>query len=140
MPKRPRSVTFLIIGVFLLGIWNLLRALALWQQSGLLRSEGVTLDPNWRILAAVSWALLFSVLSFALWRRRRAARPWLLFILAAYYAHNLLLLVAFALAPVLQQALLARIVLYLSAVIFAAWALYRPGNRSFWRTDSPEQL
>jgi hypothetical protein len=85
--NRPLSVTLLTWGVFLLGLVNVWRAVALFKQSNLLLDLGVSLDPRLRMFVAIIWALVFISISLSIWRRWKAARfltPILLILYAVY--------------------------------------------------------
>lgn len=135
LSDRPRSVTFLLWGVFLLGIWNALRAYVLSEQSALLRDAGVQPDPAWRISISLVWAALFILLGVALWLRKPGARPGLMVCAAIYGVYNLLLAVFIAQAPATRQSWPAGLALSVILLLYIAWALYRPANRRYWQSQ-----
>jgi hypothetical protein len=95
--KRPKSVTFVAIGVITIGLLNAWRAVVIGQQSQLLLSAGVVLDPRIRLSMATVWAILFIVCGWLLWTRGGGwIRPKL-------HALIPVLLTLYALSQVAQQ-------------------------------------
>ncbi len=144
LSDRPRSVTFLLWGVFLLGIWNVLRAYVLSEQSALLRAAGVQPDPAWRIGFSLLWAALFILLGVALWTRRSAARPGLMICATLYGVYNLLLTALVAQSSPTRQSWPATLAMSVVLLACFAWALYRPANRRYWQAggadlDQPQE-
>jgi hypothetical protein len=121
------------LGGFLLGGWNLWRALLLLRRRPLLTALEVSLDPFWRALAALLWAGLFIVAAVALWQGRGKWR-WLLPAgLALYALYQLSLLFFFAQSPLARQGWGASLSVYTLGLLAATWALYRPATRPYWR-------
>lgn len=131
--SRPRSVTILTLGGFLLGLWNLWRVLVLIPQSPLLIELGAHLDPRVRLVIALFWASWFTLLASGLWLRRPAVR-WLFplsFLL--YTIYHLSLLAFFMPAPAARQGWQGTLVLFLSALLWSTWVLRRSAHTSYWR-------
>ncbi len=129
------SVTIIALGGFLLGGWNLWRALLLWRRRSLLTALEVSLDPAWRALLALVWAALFLLAAVALWQGRGQWR-WLLPAgLALYALYQTCLLFIFARSPLARQGWGASLFAYVLALLAATWALYRPALRPYWRRD-----
>jgi hypothetical protein len=127
------SVTITALGGFLLGGWNLWRALLLLRRRPLLTALEVSLDPFWRAVVALLWAGLLIVAAVALWQGRGQWR-WLLPAgLALYALYQLSLLFFLAQSPLARQGWGASLFVYTLALLAALWALYRPAARPYWR-------
>ncbi|HEX6383653.1 MAG TPA: hypothetical protein VF177_03185 [Anaerolineae bacterium] len=131
--KRPLSVTLTLWGVFLLGVWNIGRAIALGRQSSILLALGATPDPRLRLVIAVFWGLLFLGLALALWRRRSFTRQAVPISLLLYTLYRLSLLLFFTQVPVNWQAWLPQSMMYVGVIVFAQWALNRAGAKTYFR-------
>ena len=131
-PQRPKTVTFLIVGVFLLGTWNAGRTLAIAQESRLLLALTVTPDPRIRIGMAVVWTGIFWGLAAAMWWRRPFSRKGTPILLTIYAIVDLLLPVFFTQGLFNRQAWLVTAVIYVLAITFAYWILHRPATKSYF--------
>lgn len=130
--SRPFSVTLVTWGVFIIGLANVWRAVALFQQSGLLLELGVSFDPRVRMLVALVWALIFILMFVASWRRLTVSRfltPLLLFLYAVYEVGFSGL---FAQSTVSRDGIQASVILYGIAVLFSAWALNHKSARRYF--------
>jgi hypothetical protein len=72
--ERPRSVTLVAWGVFLLGMVNGWRAIAIFNQRRLLLQWEVSVDPAIASIASSFWFSLFSVATYLRLRRRPLCR------------------------------------------------------------------
>jgi hypothetical protein len=121
------------LGGFLLGGWNLWRAILLIRRRPVLTSLEVSPDPLWRATMALFWVVLFVIAAIALWQRRGRWR-WLLPLgLASYALYQFGLLLLFAQSPLARQGWGASLFAYALALVAAMWALYRPAIRPYWR-------
>lgn len=131
--SRPRSVTILTLGGFLLGLWNLWRAVTLIRQVPLLLELGSVLDPRVRLTIALLWAFWFPVLAGVLWLRRPAARWLFPLSLSVYSVYHLALLAFFMPTATARQGWPATATLFLTLLLWSVWVLGRPAHRSYWR-------
>lgn len=132
--QRPKTVTFLIFGVFLLGIWNAGRTLAIAQESRLLLALMVAPDPRIRIGMAVVWSGIFGGLAAAMWWKRPFSQQGTPILLTIYATIDLLLPVFFTQGLFNRQAWLVTAVTYILAIIFAYWILNRPAAKLYFGT------
>ncbi|MBE2197706.1 MAG: hypothetical protein IAE79_03780 [Anaerolinea sp.] len=131
---RPHSVTILLWGVFLIGVWNGGRAFALQQSLAL--PLPARLDPGWRLVIALIWAVLFISAAVALWQRRRGTppftRPLIPNLLLCYALFNLSLFALGIRAPLNRQSWLMETILYAGLVLFSYWTMNRPATLSYF--------
>lgn len=129
---RPLSVTLVIIGVFLLGLLNAWRALALGQQRGFMLELGIMPDPLVRLVMAAVWSGLFLLSAVGLWRRQ----PYLRFVLPVglliYVLYQLAFPVLFGATTQARSGLPAFVVLYSLGLIFIIWALNHRAARDYF--------
>ena len=130
---RPRSVTLIAWGVFLLGLVNGWRALGFLRQRTLLEELGVVPDPGIALLIALFWTAVFVILAVIIWQGRSVSR-WLGPALLLIYALNQLLLVAFfAQSGQSRSALAGNAGLYAIALFIMTWALNRRSARVYFQ-------
>lgn len=135
-PHRPRTVTFTVGGVFLLGMWNAGRAVALAQQSQLLRALDAQPDPRARLVVAVVWAFVLWGLAVALSQQRPFTRRAIPILLTIYAGYELLLWHIFSkMTPGQQQQWLLTAFFFLCAILFVSWALNRPAANRYFKTE-----
>jgi hypothetical protein len=94
--SRPRSVTLIAVGVLLLGLVNIYRALILFQQIDLQLDLGVNLDPRVRMVFAVIWSIVLIALAAALWLRKSLTRVLVPALFLVYAIYRLALVGIFA--------------------------------------------
>ncbi len=131
---HPRTVTITALWVFLLGMWNVWRAVEVSNRLGLLLELGSTLDPRIRLGMAVVWAVLFIVLAALLWKGRSAVRRLLPLSLLLYALYRLSLMAFFMPAPAARRGWPTIAVFYIAALGWTLWVLYRPANEHVWET------
>lgn len=130
---RPRSVTLIAWGVFLLGLVNGWRALGLWRQRSLLEELGVVPEPGMVLLLAWLWAAVFAILAVFVWQGRPVSRFLAPALLLTYALYQLLLVVLFAQSDESQSGLLGSAGLYAVAFVVMSWALNRRGARAYFQ-------
>jgi hypothetical protein len=123
--NRPRSVTLTLWGVFLLGVWNFGRALALYQQRDLLQELAARPDPLFRLIVALVWGVVFIGLADMLRRKRPFTRRLIPLGILLYTLYELGQIAIFAPATLARQALPFDALLALGGVLFSGWALNR---------------
>ncbi len=138
LPKtiRPRSVTFTLWGVFLLGVWNFGRALALNQQMGLLLELTIQPDPRFRLIIALVWGFVFMGLWWLVRKKRPFTRKLLPLILILYAVYELSLTTLFAQTALAQQAIWLNLSFYLLLTLFITWALNRTEANNYFTSKS----
>jgi hypothetical protein len=129
---RPRSVTFTLWGVFLLGVWNFGRALALSQQMDLLLEIAVQPDPRFRLIVALIWGFVFIGFWWFVRQKRPFTRKLLPLILILYAVYELSLTILFAQTPLAKQAISLNLSFYLGLILFITWALNRTAANNYF--------
>ncbi len=130
--NRPRSVTYTVYGVFILGIVNVWRAVVLGQQMALLWHYNPSLNPLVRLIVSLIIAVVSVWLAAALWHKKpftRQATPLLLLACALY---RMVLLALWVQSPVARQGWLGEMVLYAAAILFTTWALNRRASQAYF--------
>jgi hypothetical protein len=133
--SRPFSVTLVTWGVFILGLANAWRALALYRQSDLLLELGVSLDPRLRLFLALIWAAVFVILAISLWRRWATARFLAPALILFYSVYELGISSLFALSAETLSGLPANLAMASVAVAFSAWSLNRKAARQYFQVS-----
>ena len=133
---RPRSVTLALLGVFLLGVWNFGRALAVSQQMDLLLEISVQPDPRFRFIIALIWGFVFIGLWWLVREKRPFTRKLLPFILVLYAVYELSLTILFAQTALAQQAIWLNLSFYLLLTGFITWALNRTAANNYFTNKS----
>jgi len=136
--KRPFGVTLVSWGVFLLGLANLWRATALYRQSDLLLELGVSLDPRFRFILALFWAIAFILAAFALWRKWTVARFITPVLLLLFSVSELGLTFWFARSANSRDSLSIGAVLYVILILFSVWALNRKAARRYFEIEEED--
>ena len=134
--RHPRSVTLALWGVFLLGMWNFGRALALSQQMALLRALSIQPDPRFRLIIALIWGFVFVGLYWFLRQKRPFTRKLLPLSLMLYAIYELSLTILFAQTPLAKQAIWLNLSFYLSLILFITWALNRTAANNYYSTHN----
>lgn len=132
VPRRPLSLTLTALGIFLLAMWNVWRALIIARQSPLLQQLGVTLDPYTRLALAGFWAVVFLLLALGLWQRRRVVRYLLPPAVFFYGILHLALWQFFASAPAARQGWFMQLALLIVATAWTTWVCLRQAHGDVW--------
>jgi hypothetical protein len=136
---RPQRVTILLWAVFLYGVWNVGRAVALGRQLSVLAGWGAQPDPRLRLAFALIWIILFWAAAVALWRRRpftRRAIPLLLLIVTVY---ELSLNGVFAQSPLARHNLALNAGFYAATILYSVWALGSAATIPYWGQPDKEE-
>ncbi len=132
--KRPFTVTLTIMGVFLLGLWNLGRAAALYREQDLLLTLQVQPDPRLRLTIALVWAVIFGGLVWAVWRRRPFSQKAIPVLTAIYATYDLGLRIFSPPARLNGANWLLTGAFYLIIILFMAWALNRQAANDYFQS------
>lgn len=119
--KRPFAVTLVLWGVILFGVWNLGRAITLYQQLDVLLNLNIHVDPRMRLVIASFWVILFFWLAWELRKRKlfcQRAIPAALF----FFALSDLILYAFVPTAVKNPWWLPGL-FFTIIILFSLWAL-----------------
>jgi len=133
--ERPRSVTLVAWGVFLLGMINGWRSVTIFRQRWLLLDLGVTLDPAVLAIAAAVWGLLFVAAAAIIYRHHPASRwltPVLLFTNTLF---GIALTTIWAEAPESGGGLRLTTFFSMAILIFVIWVLNRKAARDYFITE-----
>ena len=133
--ERPRSVTLVAWGVFLLGIINGWRAVTIFRQRRLLLDLDVTLDPAVVAVAAAVWSLLFVAAAVIIYRRHPASRWLTPLLLAAYALFGFALTAIWGEAPESGGGLRLTTFFSIVIIIFVIWVLNRKAAREYFVTE-----
>lgn len=133
---RPRSVTLALIWVFLLGVWNFGRVLALYQQMDLLLKLTVQPDPRFRLAMALVWGFVFMGLWWLVRKKRPFTRKLLPLILILYAVYELGLTILFAQTSLAQQAVWLNLSFYLFITLFISWALNKTSSNDYFTSNA----
>lgn len=129
---RPKSVTFTIYFVFLLGVMNSWRVVALWQQSELLLSYDPSLNPRIRVVVSFVIAVLSLWLAAALWRKKPFTRHTIPLLWLGCALYRMMLLGVWVQSPVARQGWAGEMVVYAAAILYTIWALNRRANQPYF--------
>lgn len=136
-PKRPRTISLVLLVLVILGIIQAAKGVALREQFALLLDLQVRPDPRLRFLIAAVWMVLFWSLAIALWRKMAVTR-WLTPLLLAFYAlYELAILRLFTQVPISSDRWLQYTIVTVVLVLFAYWALNRSAANSYYLEDVP---
>ena len=123
---HPRAIRFIQLGLWLLSLWNLARAFALWQQAAWRTDLPLTPDPRLRLALALAWAAIFAG---AAWRLRVLGSGRLIpLLLAAFGVLELSMITRFASWPPAVPPILA----FAAFTGFAGWSLWRSPVRALF--------
>ncbi len=136
-PKRPRTITIVLLLLILLGIWQAAKVVALTGQSRLLLDLNVKPDPRLRLILAAGWMLAFWGLAFALWRKMTATQRLIPILLAVYALYELAILYVFARISISEQRWIQHGLISVVTVVFAYWALNRSATIPFYLEEEP---
>lgn len=130
--KRPFSVTLTLWSVFLFGVWNIGRVAALGQEIQLFLDLEIRPDPRLRLLLALVWAILFSIVWLGLRGRRPFTRTAVPVLLLLYAISELSFQLFFAQAPAARQSGGINALFYILMILFTGWALNRTAAKPYF--------
>jgi hypothetical protein len=129
---RPRTVTLVAIGVLLLGLANIIRAIGLSRQGDLQLELRVSLDPRLRMILALLWAIILISMAIILWLRKPVTRVAIPALLTLYAVYRLAIVGIFAESDYARDSQLTTVVLYGGAILITIWALNRKTARKYF--------
>ena len=135
LETRPRSVTLIGWGVLLVGLANIWRSAGLIRQIDLLRELDVTPDPMLRLVLSIAWAVIFTLLAAAIWRRQALVRWLVPLALILYVLYRLGISSLSAVNEGLESFwlwLLAFVIL----ILFSIWSLNRPPGAAYFAENN----
>jgi hypothetical protein len=130
--KRPLSVTLILWGVFLFGVWNVSKAVLLIQSRSLFLAHGVQPDSLWQAGGAMIWAGLFWAAAWALWRKRPSTQFLIPLLLLLYGLYTIAIRLIFSPLPFAANGGLTIIVFFAVVIIFTFLALQRADKRYYF--------
>jgi hypothetical protein len=134
-PKRPRTISLVILLMVLLGAAQAVKAVALTKQSALLLDLQVRPDPRVQLLVAAGWAIGFWIVAVLVWRKQAVTRwlaPLLLFVHRLY---ELAVLALFSQVPVDEQRWIQHSLVTLLLVSYTIYALNRSAARAYFSEE-----
>ncbi len=123
--KRPFTVTIVLWGVFLLGVWNVGRVIALYRQQDLLTSLAIQPPPQLQMAVSAVWAGLFLGMGWALRQKRPFVRRLIPLTLSLYAIWRIGLLIYFTRPEYTVHLRPLYYLGYLIAILFTTWVLNR---------------
>jgi hypothetical protein len=131
--KRPKSVTFLAVGVLTLaGIYLLRFFQAVKQWEFLLEFFPSKFTPAYLVLSGVLWGGIGLALAWGLWSGRRWAPPLTRILIALFAVYSWLDSLFLAADPAVASANLFRAASTLVLLVLTFWILSRPGTKLFF--------
>lgn len=129
---RPLTVTLVILGVFVLGLANIWRALGLISQRNLLTGLGISFDPLLQALIAIVWAVVFVWMAAKIWQRWAPARYLMPLALLLYGASQRAITFVISQEWNSLDSWAATAVTYGAMSLFVVWALNRKPARKYF--------
>ncbi len=133
--KRPLSVTLTLWGVFLFGVWNVSKAVLLFQSRDLLVTHGVQPDPVWLALAALTWAALFWGAAWLLRWKRPLTQFTIPLLLLLYGLYTSIMRFIFSPLPFAANGGLIITLFFVVVVTFTFLALRRADKRHYFQEE-----
>jgi len=118
--RRPWTLWGFSLVIQLIGVYNLLLALAHIRHAEMYRALGVSYAPLVRAALAGTWGGIFLLAGVALAFRRRWARRWIVVILSNYGMFGVLWLIVFARSDFARQRVVFQAVVTAVLVVLAA--------------------
>ena len=130
--KRPISVTLILWGVFLFGVWNVSKAILLIQSRPLFLARGVKPDPLGQAVGALVWAALFWAVAWMLKRKRPSTIHIIPLLLFAYGLYTVGIRLIFSPLSFSANGGFVMVLFFVTAVLFAFLALKRAEHRHYF--------
>ena len=131
--KRPLTVTLILWGVILFGIWNLGRAVTLYQQLDVLLTLNIILDPRIRLVMACGWMMIFFWLARAVWKKKPYSLIAIPIVLVCYALNDFFLQQFAPIATNLNG--LMRSLFFIAIIILIYGMLNRPQTKQYFTTE-----
>jgi hypothetical protein len=137
VPKRPRSLTLVLVLLILLGLIQAAKVVALREQSALLLDLQVRPDPRLRMIIAAVWMIIFWIMAIALWRRIALTRWLVPLVIVMHVVYELAILWLYAQVPISNERWFLYCFVTAVMVSFCAWALNRSANKFYFLEVKP---
>jgi hypothetical protein len=135
LPKRPRTISLVLLLLVVLGAIQLATVVALSRQSALLLDLQVKPDPRLRMIIAVVWTAVFWGSAIAL-RHKLPATRWLIPLFLALNAfYGMAIRGLFVQVPISGDQWLLHSLFAAALILFAWWALNRDAARYYYLED-----
>lgn len=130
--KRPHTVTLVLWGVILFGVWNAGRALVLFKQRFVLIELQIRPSPWIQILFALGWVVLFWGCAYGLRQKRPFSPKAVPTLIALYALYDLG--IRFLFAPSRNQSTWTLTgIFFISCVLLSYWALNRKAAKLYFK-------
>ena len=131
LQKRPRSVTLVIWGVILFGVWNAGRALVLYKQQAVLIELQIRPSPWVQLIFALGWVVLFLGSAWGLRQKRPCLSTIIPILITLYALYDLG--IRFLFAPSRNQVSWTLTgIFFLGVVLLTTWALNRKAAKHYF--------
>jgi hypothetical protein len=131
-PKRPRTISLVLLLLLILGFIQFATVVALSRQSALLLDLQVKPDPRLRMIIAAVWTAVYWSMAIALWRKAAVTRWLIPLFLALNALYEIAILGLFAQVPITGDQWLLYGLFAVALVIFAWWALNRGAAKAYY--------
>ncbi len=112
------------------------RVVAIAQQRNILSELNNSIDPRFRLAAALIWTLSFGGLMIALWYKRPFVRRAIPITLLQYAVYELSLTLMLARTSPAQDSWLGNGLFYTLIILFSSWALNRTAVTSYFEKET----
>ncbi len=129
--RRPLSVTLIIGGVILFGVWNSGKALVLAQNSALLLTWGVRPNPRFQLIMALLWAVFFFIIAWFLRKKRPFTRYAVPILFLVYSVYTLGIRLLFSQMPLNSGEWLLSGIFFLGIISLTTFNLQRGSIRQY---------
>ncbi len=133
-PRRPRTVTLVMLGVIFLGVWNAGRALVLFKQRTILIELQIRPSIWLQIFIAVGFCCLFLVCVWGLWQKRPFVQNTVPISVTGYAFYHVGIQILFAKSRNPSTWALTGL-LFAGTILFTYWALNRSAAQTYFQDD-----
>ncbi len=133
--KRPFSVTLVLGGVILFGVWNVGKVVVLMQSRPVLDPFGIRPDPLWQVAWAVLWAVLFFGGAWLLRGRRPYTRYTIPLLIGLFGLYTIGLRLIFSPLPFAANGGYVITAFFVIVVLLSFLGLRRAGRRHYFQEE-----